>query len=112
MSRVELELLQDLKDYLGDDYNAEQESTLTFCVKRAIKSFKNKRNYPSSYPESMVENDMDKYYMCIFDLVLYWCDKQGVEFQTSHSESGVSRSWNSERDIYVLHDVIPIARVF
>lgn len=112
MSRVEQELLQDLKDYLGDDYDAGQESTLLFCIKRAIKSFKNKRNYPRSYPESIIESDMDKYYMCIFDLTLYWCNKQGVEFQSSHSENGISRSWDSETDIYILHDVIPIARIF
>lgn len=108
---MEKELLYDLKDYLGYDCDAEQESTLLFCIKRAIKSFKNKRNYPSSYSESMVENDMNKYYMCIFDIALYWCNMQGIEFQKSHSESGVSRSFDSERDIYVLHDVIPISRI-
>lgn len=111
MSRIEKELLQDLKDYLGDDYNVEQESTLLFCIKRAVKSFRNKRDYPNAYSESVIKNDTEKYYMCIFDLALYWCNMQGIEFQTSHSEGGTSRSWNSERDIYVLHDVIPIARI-
>lgn len=108
---MEQELLQDLKDYLGDDYDAEQESALLFCVKRAILSFKNKRNYPNTYSDTVINKDMEKYYSCIFDLTLYWCNMQGYEFQTSHSESGVSRSFDSERDIYVLHDVIPIARI-
>ena len=108
---MEQELLKDLKDYLGDDYDAEQESTLLFCVKRAILSFKNKRNYPNTYSDTLINSDMEKYYSCIFDLTLYWCNMQGCEFQTSHSESGVSRSFDSERDIYVLHDVIPIARL-
>lgn len=108
---MEKELLQDLKDYLGDDYDAEQESALLFCVKRALLSFKNKRNYPDTYSDTVINKDMEKYYSCIFDLTLYWCNMQGCEFQTSHSESGVSRSFDSERDIYVLHDVIPIARI-
>lgn len=108
---MEQELLQDLKDYLGDDYDAEQESALLFCVKRAILSFKNKRNYPNTYSDTLINSDMEKYYSCIFDLTLYWCNMQGCEFQSSHSESGVSRSFDSERDIYVLHDVIPIARL-
>ena len=55
---MELEILQDLKNYFGDDYEEEQESTLLFCIKRSIKSFKNKRNYPSAYPQIMIEKDM------------------------------------------------------
>lgn len=108
---MEKELLQDLKDYLGDDYEAAQESALLFCIKRALLSFKNKRNYPDTYSDTVINKDMEKYYSCIFDLTLYWCNMQGCEFQSSHSESGVSRSFDSERDIYVLHDVIPIARI-
>lgn len=108
---MELELLSDLKDYLGNDYDVEQEPAMLFCIKRAIISFKNKRNYPATYSENMVKIDMKKYYSCIFDLVLFWCSKQGVEFQSSHSENGVSRTWNSEGDIYTLHNVISIARI-
>lgn len=108
---MEQEILQDIKDYLGDDYRNYDESSLLFCVKRAIKSFSSKRNYPDSYSENAKSKDMDKFYMCIFDLALYWCNLQGVEFQNSHSENGVSQSWKSESDIYVLHNVIPLAKI-
>lgn len=111
MSRVEQELLQDLKDYLGDDYEAAQESALLFCIKRAIRSFKSKRNYPDNYSENRILKDMEKYYSCIWDDLLYWFNMQGIEFQTNHSESGTSRSWKSEDEIYVFHGVIPIARI-
>lgn len=102
--------MQDLKNYLGDDYDNRCEATLLFCVKRAIKSFRNKRNYPDVYSENMMEKDMDRFYMCIFDLALYWCIKQGVEFQDSFSGNGENRSWNSEEEIYSLHNVIPLAK--
>lgn len=108
---MELELLQDIKDYLGNDYDEEQESTLLFCIKRAIKSFKNKRNYPDQYTEAIIDKDINRFYMCIFDLTLYWINKQGIEFQTGHSENGTTRSWNSESEIFSLHDVIPIAKI-
>lgn len=111
VSRVEQELLQDLKTYLGNDFDEEQEPTLLFCVKRAIQSFKNKRNYPSAYKKEYISDDMKKFYMCLFDLALYWCTMQGVEFQNSYSENGTSRSWQSEAEIYTLHNVIPIARI-
>lgn len=108
---MELELLKDLKDYFSDDFDDEQEGVLLVCIKRSIKSFKNKRNYPSAYPQIMIEKDMDKYYSCLLDLSLYWAIKQGYEFQGSHSENSTNRSWESESEIYSLHNVIPIARI-
>mgnify|MGYP001622924841 CR=1 FL=1 len=108
---MELELLQDFKDYLGYDYEEEQEKTLLFCIKRAVSSFKNKRNYPDYYSEELINKDMEKYYACIFDLCLYWYGKQGAEFEKSHSENGTSHSWDNESDIYSLHRVMPIARI-
>ena len=107
---MEQELLQDLKNYLGSDYDEEQENTLLFCVKRALLSFKNKRNYPDIYSESMISKAMEKKYACIFDDLLYWYNMQGTEFETNHSERGTSRSWRSEDEIYAFHSVIPITR--
>ena len=40
------ELMEELSLYLAD--NPESESMLTLSVNRAIRSFKNKRNYPRS----------------------------------------------------------------
>lgn len=108
---MEQELLQDLKNYLGDDYNESSEPALLICIKRAINSFKNKREYPDNYSESMIEKDMKKKYFCIWDDVLYWCNMQGYEFQTSHSENGTNRSWKSEDEIYIFHGILPIARI-
>lgn len=108
---MEQKILQDLRDYLGDDYEAEHESALLFCIQRAMQSFKNKRHYPDEYSESIIENDMNKFYSCIFDLTLYWISKQGVEFHNSFSGNGENRSWSKEEDIYSLHNVIPIARI-
>lgn len=108
---MEQKLLQDLKDYLGEDYSNFDESTLLICIKRAINSFKNKRNYPDNYSENLIQKDMEKKYFCIWDDVLYWCNMAGIEFQTSNSENGSSRSWQSEDEIYVFHGVLPIARI-
>lgn len=106
---MEQELFQDIKKYLGDDYDPERASSVRFCIRRAITSFKNKRNYPSSYTDKAIEADMKRYYPCLFDLALYWCNMQGIEFETSHSESGTTASWMSESDIYALHRVLSIS---
>lgn len=101
------ELINDLTNYLTDD--TESPEMISLAVKRAIRSFKNKRNYPSSYTDEKIDSDMEKCYDCIFDLALYFLVKQGAEFQGSHSESSVNRSWESEAEIYINHGVFPFA---
>lgn len=108
---MEAEILQDLKAYFGEDFKDMDEDTLLFCIRRAIRSFKSKRKYPDSYSDDTIAKDMDQYYACVFDVALYWCNMQGSEFQTSHSESGVSRSWETEDEIYAMHHIVPIARI-
>lgn len=101
------ELTSDLNAYLADD--PEISGMIPLSVKRALRSFRNKRNYPSEYTEAKINADMEKCYDCIFDLALYFLVKQGAEFQGSHSESSVNRSWESETDIYINHGVFPFA---
>lgn len=98
------QLIEDLTNYLEDDVET---ARVILSVNRAIRSFKKKRNYPSSYSDEKINSDMEKCYDCIFDLALFFLVKQGAEFQGSHSESSVNRNWNSEADIYVNHGVFP-----
>ena len=98
------QLIEDLTNYLEDDVET---ARVILSVNRAIRSFKKKRNYPSSYSDEKINSYMEKCYDCIFDLALFFLVKQGAEFQGSHSESSVNRSWNSETEIYVNHGVFP-----
>ena len=52
------ELINDLENYLTDD--TESPEMISLAVKRAIRSFKNKRNYPSSYTDEKTDSDMEK----------------------------------------------------
>lgn len=101
------ELRQDLSLYLADE--PETDSMISLSINRAVRSFKNRRNYPSSYTDEKIEKDIEKYYDCVFDLALYFLVKQGAEFQSTRSESSVNISWNSESDIYINHSVFPFA---
>lgn len=108
---METELLHDIQDYIGKDYDKEQDSILLFCIKRAMNSFKSKRNYPLNYSDKMISEDMGRFYSCIQDIALFWFIKQGAEFQLSHSESSVNRTWENEEEIYSLHNILPISRL-
>lgn len=104
---MEAEIYTMLRDYLGDDCN--DEASLLLPVKRAISSFKAYMEYPESFTEEKIEADLKKHEFCIFDLALYMCNLQGIEFQKSHSENGTSRSFMSEGEIYATHGIVPYA---
>ena len=111
-------LLAELIAYLGEDYNEYLLPQARLCVNRAVASFKAYMNYPADY---MVEDeetgiapyqtDMQNNYYCIFDLVLYFWNQIGMEYQTEHRESGNTMVFNTEATIYATHGVIPFATV-
>lgn len=107
---LEEKLLQDLKVDFEDD--CPEDTVLFLAVQRAIRSFKKKRNYPKSFSEQKILNDMENCYDCIYDLALYKLNKRGNEFESSHSESGSSQHWDSETDIYINHGVFPYPSMF
>lgn len=101
-------LLHDLIAYLGDDYVEEMAAVAQLCVNRAVQSFRTYMNYPAEYP---FEEDMQHNYYCIFDLVLYFWNMYGMEYQTEHRESGATLVFNTEATIYATHGVVPFATV-
>ncbi|MBQ0111763.1 MAG: hypothetical protein KBT03_01415 [Bacteroidales bacterium] len=101
---MEDELLEDLLKNLGDDY---EPLLAEICIKMAMKTFRRKRNYPRTFTEEKILIDMDNNYACIYDLALYRFAKDGGEFQTSHSENGITRQWESETEIFIHHGVFP-----
>lgn len=70
-------------------------------IKDAYRKVKTKRCYQyTSYTEEQIEKDMyDNYYSHVKDVATYNYVKIGGEFQTSHSENGITRSWGSESDV-------------
>ena len=99
-------LLAELITYLGDDFNESMTPQAQLCVNRAVTSFRTYMNYPAEYA---VEEDMQKNYYCIFDLVLYFWNLIGMEYQTEHRESGSTLVFNTEATIYATHGVVPFA---
>lgn len=51
------QLIEDLTNYLEDD--AETARMIPLSAERAIRSFKKKRNYPSSYSDEKINSDME-----------------------------------------------------
>ena len=107
---IEERLLEEAKIHFEDDEFDER--VIKICISRAINAFKSKRNYPSSYDDKKIKEDMEKCYDCIFELMLYKTAKQGVEGQSLHIESGVHRTYMNEDQIYVDHGIFPYVSCF
>lgn len=85
---------------------------LSMLVDLTIEEFKRVRNYPSSYTEEQIVNDMKKHLNTIAIAVVEVFNKQGAEGQTSHGENGISRTYeNAFISNSLFRNVVPFANL-
>lgn len=110
------ELLQELIQYIGEDYCPEQESFLLLIVSDAVDEVISEM-YPygfSSDKEELLikERALNRYKSKIRKIAQYHYDKQGREGVTGWSESGTSVSYdNSGTPSSYLRGIIPMAKI-
>lgn len=104
---METDILADVSTYLGDEVSEQDNPVLLILINRAIRKVCSKR-YPYGYTDAQKEAAVSKYRDMVFDAAVYYWAKQGSEGQSSHSENGISRSYQSEDDLYF--DVVPMVK--
>lgn len=102
------EIVADLTLELGSEetFNAD---ALTQKVKSAIREVRNARKYPISYTDEQILADMGRYYSNIRNIALFDYNQRGAEFEISHNENSVSRTWNDRDKLF--GGIIPLARI-
>ena len=105
MEELIASIVEDLAIELSGDVGY-SESVLMARARNAYREVKIARHYPSSYTEEMIENDMQQFYAVIRDVTLYDYNMIGKDFQTNHSENGVTRGFKSRDSLF---DVTPFA---
>jgi hypothetical protein len=105
-----------LQDELIADLTVELENEPTFDLSKlkqkvinAIREVKKARKYPSNYKEDMINKDIYNFYSNIRNIALYDYNQIGIEFQTSSSENGVSRSYMDRDKLF--SGIIPLAKL-
>lgn len=68
------------------------------------------RNYPSSYTQEQIDNDLSNYESVIVNLTVYDHSQAGEAYMASYSENGISRNWVERNKL--LTGVIPLVKVF
>jgi FtsZ-interacting cell division protein YlmF len=78
-------------------------------IKQATEDVKAKRNYPDSYTDEMIAEDLKKHQSVIVNLAVYDHSQAGEAFMSSYTENGVSRNWKEREDLFV--GVYPFVRI-
>lgn len=103
------ELVADLTIELSGEENFNA-TLLDSKVKNAIRDVKAARKYPSTYPESLIERDLENFYTTIRAVALLDYTKIGAEGQNNYSADGESISYVDRNSLFA--GVNPICGVF
>lgn len=105
---MEAEILKDVVTYLGDEVSETDNPVLLILINCAIRKVCAKR-YPYGYTDKEKEAAIKRYRDTIFAAAIYYWAKQGADGENSHSENGISRSYQSEEELFF--DVVPMVKV-
>jgi hypothetical protein len=103
------EILDSLETLLGVTEDGDI-AILTEILNDAIAEIKEARHYPSDMSASAVEADLQNYISNIKKLSKYDYSQIGGEFETSHNENGVNRSYDDRRKCF--SGIVPYCRLF
>lgn len=89
--------------------NKEDNPIIEQLIKQAAEDVKARRNYPNSYTDEMIAEDLKKFESVIVNLAVYDHSQAGEAFMSSYTENGVSRNWKEREDLFV--GVYPFVRI-
>lgn len=102
------EIIADLTLELGAEptFNAD---ALRQKVINAIREVKKARKYPGYYTEEQIARDLYDFYSNVRNIALYDYNKIGGEFEQSHNENSVNRSFVDRNSLF--GGVIPLCKL-
>ena len=102
-------ILESLKITLGVTKESDI-AILAEILKDAIAEVKEARKYPSDMSASEIEADLQNYISNIKKLSKYDYSQIGGEFEISHNENGVNRTYDDRRKCF--SGIVPYCRLF
>jgi hypothetical protein len=119
LEQVKIRLKQfHIEEVTGDNGNSsdvvvfddkEENPFIEQLIKEATDEVIGIRNYPDSYSEEQINDDLKKFERTIVDLVVYDHSQAGESYMASYSENGVSRNWVDRNKL--LKDIYPFVSV-
>lgn len=81
--------------------NKEDDLLIEQLIKQATEDVKARRNYPDSYTDEMITEDLKKFESVIVNLAVYDHSQAGEAFMASYNENGVNRTWKDRDSLFV-----------
>lgn len=81
--------------------NKEDNPLIEQLINQATEDVKAKRNYPDSYTDEMIAEDLKKHQSVIVNLAVYDHSQAGEAFMASYNENGVNRTWKDRDKLFV-----------
>ena len=97
------ELISEIVDDLDGELNSEPNykiNVLTKKVESAVKEVISARNYPESYSQEDLINDLRRFYTNIRNIALYDYNQIGAEFQSYSGEGAIFRNYTDRRRLF------------
>lgn len=89
--------------------NIEDNPLIEQLIEQSRQEIISLRNYPSSYTQEQIDNDLSKYESVIVNLTVYDHSQAGENYMASMNEGGVNRTWKNRNDL--LAGVFPLVNV-
>ena len=87
----------------------EENPLIEQLIEQATEEIRTLRNYPDSYTDERIDEDLKKYQSIIVNLAVYDYSQAGESFMESYGENGISRKWKERDSLFV--GVFPFANV-
>lgn len=110
MTQAELEasIVTELTTELNNETDFDA-NMLEAKVRNAYREVKTVRNYPKSYPQSVIDDDMEGHFSYIKAIALYDYTKIGAEGQENYSADGETIKYTDRSKLFA--GVLPLARI-
>lgn len=113
MQSIKRRIVENALIYFANTGETVDDELLLLFVESLVDEYKEKRNYPDYFTEEQIETDVIQYFsrkQTYFSVKVIPAvvGKIGAEWQASHSENGISRTWEAEGWFV---DVIPYCEV-
>lgn len=107
IEEMKAEIITDLTtELMVTDADLFNLALLTSKVNNAVMEVRAARQYPKSYSNAMIENDLLKYYSAIRNIAFYDYNQSGAEGQTSYSGDGNNIHYVDRKTMFA--QILPI----
>lgn len=89
--------------------NIEDNPLIEQLIEQSRQEIISLRNYPGSYTQEQIDNDLSKYESVIVNLTVYDHSQAGENYMASMNEDGVNRTWKNRNELFV--GVFPLVNV-